>query len=155
MHDASWRATRLGTKGAGMDSDLLRVGVIVASVRQGRRGEGIARWFLGILGARPEIEARLLDLKEYRLPDYEAATGARMAEGKYTLDAQQRWALAVAGLDGYVIVTPEYNHGKRRRSRRRCRSRRRSVRDGQSCGTNHASATPGSDAANASAKNKG
>jgi NAD(P)H-dependent FMN reductase len=94
-----------------MDSNVLRVGVIVASVRQGRRGEGIARWFLGILGARPEIEARLLDLKDYRLPDYEATTGARMAEGKYTLDAQQRWVAAVAGLDAYVIVTPEYNHG--------------------------------------------
>ena len=32
-------------------------------------------------------------------------------ETDYTDDVQRRWSQKIHGLDGYVIVTPEYNHG--------------------------------------------
>jgi NAD(P)H-dependent FMN reductase len=91
--------------------DRLRIGVIVSSVRQGRRGEGIARWFAAIAAEHEGIEPVLLDLKDFLLPDYAEPTGARMAEASYAGDAQRRWVHAVTPLDGFVIVTPEYNHG--------------------------------------------
>jgi NAD(P)H-dependent FMN reductase len=31
--------------------------------------------------------------------------------GQYTKDHTKRWAAAVAGFDGFIFVTPEYNHG--------------------------------------------
>ncbi len=92
-------------------NERLRIGIIIGSVREGRRGEGIARWFAGLAGARADVEPVVLDLKEFPLPDYQERTGARMAEAGYTREVQQRWVAAVSPLDGYVLVAPEYNHG--------------------------------------------
>jgi NAD(P)H-dependent FMN reductase len=94
-----------------MDSSPLRLGIIIASVRRNRRGEGIGKWFHRLAAAREGVDPVLLDLVDYRLPDFEAPTGARAAEASYELDAQRRWVAAVSPLDAFAVVTPEYNHG--------------------------------------------
>ena len=94
-----------------MDSSPLRLGIIISSVRRSRKGEGIAKWFHGLAAAREPLAPVLLDLMDYRLPDFEAPTGARMAEKDYEQDAQRRWVAAVAALDAFAVVVPEYNYG--------------------------------------------
>lgn len=94
-----------------MDSSPLRLGIIVASVRRTRRGPGIARWFHRLASAREDFAPEVLDLADYRLPDFEAPTGARAAENGYELDAQRRWVAAVSRFDAFAVVAPEYNHG--------------------------------------------
>jgi NAD(P)H-dependent FMN reductase len=89
----------------------IRIGVILASTRQGRRGEAYAKWIQEILGQRAGVEIELLDLREYRLPAYEQAEMPPSVETKYTDDTLRRWSEKIHGMDGYVIVTPEYNHG--------------------------------------------
>lgn len=94
------------------DKKALRTGVIISSVRPNRRGEGIARWFAAVATKHGGVEPVVLDLKEFRLPDYAETAGARMVEGSYPADdGRGRWRDAIAPLDAYVVVTPEFNHG--------------------------------------------
>jgi len=91
--------------------EKLRVGVITASVREGRQGEAVARWFRGLAEARPELEVLELDLKVLDLPTYTERLHPKIAEASYTGEAARRWVALVGGCDGFVVVTPEYNHG--------------------------------------------
>src|SRR5580692_1941948 len=92
-------------------SSDLRIGVILASTRQGRRGEGYAKWIQEILGRRAGVALELLDLREHRLPAYEHAEMPPAIEQKYADGGARLWSEKIHALDGYVIVTPEYNHG--------------------------------------------
>ena len=89
----------------------LRIGVILASVRQGRRGEAFARWIQGLLAEREGVRAELLDLRDHDLPPYAHAQMPRMIETQYADETARRWSETIHAQDGYVIVTPEYNHG--------------------------------------------
>jgi NAD(P)H-dependent FMN reductase len=80
----------------------LRVALITGSTREGRFGPVIARWFASQAAGRPDIALDDIDLAEVNLPA--AYTRRHSPEvGAYI----ERIALA----DGYVVVTPEYNHG--------------------------------------------
>src|SRR5512138_1777447 len=95
-----------------MSEKGLRVGVILASVREGRRGEAFARWIHGLIAERPGVAAELLDLRDWPLPAYALEDTPNAAEKAYPAGSlEARWRDTVAALDGYVIVTPEYNHG--------------------------------------------
>jgi len=58
----------------------VRIGVILASVRESRRGEAFARWIHGLVAERPEVEAELLDLREWTLPPYAHKDSPVLAE---------------------------------------------------------------------------
>ncbi len=79
--------------------------VVLGSTREGRVGEKVARWLMRRLDEQPEADFELADLRDYRLPIYEGPSSDRRDAGV------ERWADRVAAADGYVIVTPEYNHG--------------------------------------------
>lgn len=83
--------------------------IIVASTRDGRRGERVAAWFAALAEARDDLRCELLDLLEWDLPWY--CDPVVPARGEYSAEATLRWAEKVAAADGYVLVTPEYNHG--------------------------------------------
>lgn len=90
----------------------LSTGVILASVREGRRGEAIAQWVYTLLSERAEATPVLLDLKEYPLPAYSSRDSPPAAEKKYEAGTvAKRWADQISALDGVVIVTAEYSHG--------------------------------------------
>ena len=89
----------------------IRLGVILASTRKGRRGEGFARWILELLGQRPGLRAELLDLKDWPIGPYEYDVGPTAIEKSYPDELHRRWSEKIASFDAYVIVTPEYNHG--------------------------------------------
>jgi NAD(P)H-dependent FMN reductase len=90
----------------------LRIGVILASIREGRKGEAFAHWVLGLLSNRTALEPVLIDLKDWPLPHYTAPELVPAAEKKYAEDSiQRRWAERISSLDAFVIVTPEYNRG--------------------------------------------
>ncbi|WP_152223537.1 NADPH-dependent FMN reductase [Pseudomonas sp. SCB32] len=88
------------------------ISVIVGSVRQGRLAEKPARWILDHLKQRDSVDARLLDLMDYPMPFFDAAYPPAMpGRPAYEHEVVQRWTQAIAASDGFVIVTPEYNHG--------------------------------------------
>lgn len=83
--------------------------IIVASTRDGRRGERVAAWFAALAEARDDLRCELLDLLAWDLPWYRDAVVP--PRGEYSDPATLRWAEKIAAGDGYVLVTPEYNHG--------------------------------------------
>jgi NAD(P)H-dependent FMN reductase len=94
-----------------MADTTVRIGVILASVREVRRGEPFARWIHGLLSERPGVEVELLDLRDWPLPPYAHRDSPLVAEKGYAPGTlERRWGETLAALDGFVIVTPEYNH---------------------------------------------
>ncbi|MDG5813546.1 NAD(P)H-dependent oxidoreductase [Chitinispirillales bacterium ANBcel5] len=90
----------------------LKIQVIISSTRPGRFSEKPAHWILSKLKQQEGIEPELLDLREYPLPFYdEPQSPSQITNFSYSNDMAVAWAKKVGEGDGYVIVTPEYNHG--------------------------------------------
>jgi NAD(P)H-dependent FMN reductase len=83
--------------------------VILGSTRDGRVGERVARWFGALAAGRPDLTFELVDLKAWELPFLSTPIPPEMAPPQDPLI--QRWEAKLAEADGYVFVTPEYNHG--------------------------------------------
>lgn len=91
-------------------SATLRIAVIVGSTRPGRKGDAIARWAYEIARRRPDAAFELLDVAAFNLPVLDEPVPAMSSE-QYLHEHARRWSAAIASFDGYVFVTPEYNHG--------------------------------------------
>lgn len=89
----------------------MKILVIIGSVRQGRFGEHPAQWIFEEAKKQSGWDVELVDLKDYPLPFFEEPISPSMMQGDYDNPAIQRWAHKVREADGYIIVTPEYNHG--------------------------------------------
>ncbi len=88
---------------------MTRIGVILGSTRPGRRGEAVARWVMDEASRRRDAEFELIDLADYPLPHLDEPLPPSM--GQYQNAHTQEWAATIGRFDGYVFVTPEYNHG--------------------------------------------
>ncbi len=86
----------------------LKIAVIVGSTRPGRNGKQVADWVLAQAQARGDAQYELVDLADFPLPHLDEAIPASM--GQYQNAHTKQWAETVARYDGYVFVTPEYNH---------------------------------------------
>lgn len=88
----------------------LRIAVIVGSTRPGRRARLVADWAheIALEHLRNRAEVEIVDLADLALPLLDEPVPA--AVGDYTHDHTQRWADIVATFDGFVFITPEYNH---------------------------------------------
>jgi NAD(P)H-dependent FMN reductase len=87
---------------------MTRIGIIIGSTRPGRNGEAVAKWVYEQAAQRTDAEFELVDLADFDLPHLDEAIPASM--GQYAHEHTQRWADKIASFDGYVFVTPEYNH---------------------------------------------
>lgn len=85
----------------------LKIAVIVASTRPGRVGDQLARWVLDQATIRGGAQYQLVDLAELGLSRLDESIPAGM--GAYQNDHTKEWATLVAGFDGFIFVTPEYN----------------------------------------------
>ncbi len=87
---------------------MTKIGIILGSTRPGRNGEAVAKWVYDIASRRSDAEYELVDLLDYALPHLDEAIPA--SQGRYANEHTRQWAAKVAELDGFVFVTPEYNH---------------------------------------------
>jgi NAD(P)H-dependent FMN reductase len=88
---------------------VIRIAIILGSTRPGRRGEAVARWVHDIATRRDDAEYELVDIAEFGLPLLDEPVPP--SQGRYSKPHTLAWAQKIAGFDGYVFVTPEYNHG--------------------------------------------
>ncbi|MBI2189058.1 MAG: NAD(P)H-dependent oxidoreductase [Acidobacteria bacterium] len=86
-----------------------RLGVVIASIREGRIGLPIAQWFIERARLDGRFDVDVIDLKELDLPLFAERNHPRFQ--KYEHEKQKAWSGRVAALDAFVLVTPEYNHG--------------------------------------------
>lgn len=89
---------------------MTKIAVIVGTVRRGRVTEKQAKWVVNELRAREGVEVEVLDLKDYELPFFEEPISPRYNPNRKPEGEVKRWLDDVAGADGYIVVTPEYNH---------------------------------------------
>jgi NAD(P)H-dependent FMN reductase len=88
------------------------ISVVVGSTREGRFSEKPAKWIFEHLKKREDVDARLLDLREFPMPFFDQkATPATPGRAPYANEIVQRWTAAIGQSDGFVFVTPEYNYG--------------------------------------------
>jgi NAD(P)H-dependent FMN reductase len=86
-----------------------KIGIVIGSTRPTRFGERPAAWIHGIARQRTDLDFELIDLRDYPLPLFNEPGSP--AWGPIKNEVAQRWAAKLAGLDGFILVTPEYNHG--------------------------------------------
>src|SRR5947207_6616974 len=89
-------------------ADMLKTGIILGSTRPGRNGEAVAKWVYEVASQRGDAEYELVDLAEYNLPHLDEPLPPSL--GQYAHEHTKAWARKIASFDGYVFVTPEYNH---------------------------------------------
>ncbi|MEN3268887.1 NAD(P)H-dependent oxidoreductase [Pseudonocardia sp.] len=87
---------------------MTKIAIIIGSTRPGRNGEAVARWVLDIAKQRSDAEYELVDIADFNLPHLDEA--APPAMGQYSQPHTKAWAAKIDTFDGYVFVTPEYNH---------------------------------------------
>ena len=85
---------------------MTAISVIVGSTRPSRFSEKPAQWILQQLKKRRDVDARLLDLRDYPMPFFDqpvspATPGRRPFEN----DVVKKWTAAIGQSDGFVVVT--------------------------------------------------
>ena len=88
---------------------MTRIGIILGSTRPNRNGEQVADWVFDLASRRDDAEFELIDLRDYPLPHLDEPLPPSL--GQYQHEHTKQWAATIASFDGFVIVTPEYNHG--------------------------------------------
>lgn len=88
---------------------MLKIAIILGSTRPNRNGEAVARWVHGLAQRRKDAQYELIDLREVNLPLLDEPVPPSMH--KYSKPHTKAWSEKIAGYDGFVFVTAEYNHG--------------------------------------------
>ena len=86
----------------------LRIAIIVGSTRPGRHARAVADWVLGHAQARSGASYDVDDLADHPLPHLDEPVPPSL--GQYQHDHTKAWAATIAQYDGFIFVTPEYNH---------------------------------------------
>jgi len=91
--------------------DKLKVKILLGSTREGRFSDKPGAWMLGEANKRSDIEAELLDLRDYPMPFFDEAQTPSSKKEPYKNEAVAKWTAKIAEADAFVIIAPEYNHG--------------------------------------------
>jgi len=84
-----------------MNTRPLFIPVILGTTRKGRASENVARFVFGEVRKREGVKTELIDIRDLKFPIDDA--GEQIKDATFS-DICMR-------ADGFVIVTPEYNHG--------------------------------------------
>ena len=89
---------------------MAKIGIIISTTRDARLGDKVANWVLEAAQKRgSKHQYEIVDLRDYDLPFFnEMASNAWVPTQN---EAGKRWQAKLAGLDGFIFVTAEYNRG--------------------------------------------
>ncbi|GAB3789923.1 NAD(P)H-dependent oxidoreductase [Spirosoma horti] len=86
----------------------LRLGLILGSTRPGRRGDQIASWVLDTARHHGGATYELIDLADHKLGNLDEPGNPTLQQ--YQHEHTRQWGKLIERFDGYVFITPEYNH---------------------------------------------
>jgi NAD(P)H-dependent FMN reductase len=86
----------------------LKIAIILGSTRPGRNGKAVAEWVIEKAAERTAARYELVDLADHPLPHMDEPMPPSV--GQYAGEHTKEWARTIAAYDGYIFVTPEYNH---------------------------------------------
>lgn len=88
---------------------MIKIAIILGSTRPGRRGRAVAEWVASVAAKQSgDVKYEVVDLADFDLPVLDEEHPALF--GTYGKEHTARWAETIAGYDGFVFVTAEYNH---------------------------------------------
>lgn len=85
-----------------------KIAIIIGSTRKARFADKPAAWLLEEVKKRDDLEVELLDLRDFDLPLFD-----EVASNLWVPSSDERavvWQNKIAEFDGYIFLTPEYNH---------------------------------------------
>ncbi len=88
----------------------LNIALIIGSTRPGRFSEKAAAWMQEQAKKRTDLKITVLDLRDFPLPLFNEPVSPSMKNEPYTDPLVSKWEQAIIASDGFIIVTPEYNH---------------------------------------------
>lgn len=83
--------------------------VILGSTRPNRFGAQAAAWVMDLAKEHPEATFELVDVADLNLPLLDEPQPPLF--GNYQKEYTKKWSAIVDEADGFVVITPEYNHG--------------------------------------------
>jgi NAD(P)H-dependent FMN reductase len=89
---------------------MAKIKVILGTTRDARVGKKIADWVIDSSKEIKDSEFELIDLKDYNIPFFNLPISPAYKEPEYNTN-QKALQEKINEADGFVFVTPEYNHG--------------------------------------------
>ncbi len=90
----------------------MKLAIVIGSVRQNRVSDRMAKWIQNVAkNEAGEHEWEIVDLKEYDLPMFDEPLPPMAGQRPELADGTRRYLEIMGQADGFVLVTPEYNHG--------------------------------------------
>ncbi len=84
------------------------IAIIIASTRKSRFADKPAQWLLAEAATRSDLTFEIVDLRDFDLPLFDEVASSAWVP---STDARAvAWQKKVAGFDGYIFMTPEYNY---------------------------------------------
>ncbi|KOV87284.1 NADPH-dependent FMN reductase [Nocardia sp. NRRL S-836] len=87
----------------------MKLALIIGSTREGRFGTTVADWILDHVRRREDLSVDVIDLADVPLPTVQQATP--VVTGVYPSPDVRAFARRIGEAEGFIVVTPEYNHG--------------------------------------------
>ena len=87
---------------------MTRIAIIVGSTRPNRVGRQVGDWVNENAQKHAGAEFDLIDLVDQNLPLLDEPNPPMMRQ--YEKDHTKAWSEKIASYDGFIFVTPEYNH---------------------------------------------
>jgi NAD(P)H-dependent FMN reductase len=88
---------------------MIQIKILTGSVRPGRFNNQPVQWIYEIAKKRKDISVEIIDLEKINLPFLDEPVPP--SQRKYTKRHTQAWSKIIDEADGFIFVTPEYNHG--------------------------------------------
>jgi NAD(P)H-dependent FMN reductase len=92
-------------------SEMLKLVIVIGSVREGRFGPVVTSWVAGQATAHGAFEVATVDLADYEIPLALPAASPKYAGTDYPRPAEMAALTSrLDQADAFILVTPEYNH---------------------------------------------
>jgi len=89
----------------------MKLAIVIGSTRQGRVSERLAKWVAHEAAEQhPEHDWKTVDLKAFDLPLFDEPKSPQGNPHREVNEQVAAYLVAMGEVDGFVIVTPEYNH---------------------------------------------
>ncbi|MDX6367128.1 MAG: hypothetical protein QOK30_2204 [Nocardioidaceae bacterium] len=88
----------------------MRIALVIGSTRVGRFADKPTPWVVDRLSAHDGVDVDVVDLRDHPLPMFDGAPPAYTLRDYPSADVA-RLGRRIDEADGFVLLTPEYNHG--------------------------------------------
>ena len=88
----------------------MKIQIILGSTRPGRVIERVGKWVEAAAREIDDFEVEVVDLADYVMPLFDESISPRFNPERKPNAVAKKWLDKLAEADGYIVVTPEYNH---------------------------------------------